>query len=150
MRRGHVPASADSLVVAVLTLVGLRLGLSPLSDNSAFTHLATGIRMVADGLVPEIPRVDPYTFTAPVGLGEGSHTVIVRAYNLAEISADHQVGINLEPPCESADSCGDGNVCMGGQCLPGPDQSGGLGSRCQETVECFTGFCDTPNGAEGS
>ncbi len=56
--------SADTLVVALFALVAFRLGLSPLSDNSAFTHLATGIRMVAHGVVPTIPRVDSYTFTA--------------------------------------------------------------------------------------
>jgi hypothetical protein len=56
--------SADTLVVAFLALCGLRLGLLPLSDNSGFTHLATGIRMVSRGVLPAIPRVDPYTFTA--------------------------------------------------------------------------------------
>ena len=57
-------ATADTLVVAIFGLFGLRLGLNRLSDNSGFTHLATGIRMVAHGLLPAIPRVDPYTFTA--------------------------------------------------------------------------------------
>ena len=56
--------SADALVVAIFGLFGWRLGLNRLSDNSGFTHLATGIRMVRHGLLPAIPRVDPYTFTA--------------------------------------------------------------------------------------
>ena len=55
---------ADALVVAIFGLFGWRLGLNRLSDNSGFTHLATGIRMVARGVLPAIPRVDPYTFTA--------------------------------------------------------------------------------------
>ena len=55
---------ADSLAVAVFALLGLWRGLWPIADNSAFTHLATGMRMVRDGLIPAIPRVDPYTFTA--------------------------------------------------------------------------------------
>src|SRR5689334_16687600 len=55
---------ADALVVAIFGLFGWRLGLNRLSDNSGFTHLATGIRMVAHGVLPAIPRVDPYTFTA--------------------------------------------------------------------------------------
>jgi hypothetical protein len=56
--------SADGLVVAIFGLFGLRLGVNRLGDNSGFTHLATGIRMVAHGVLPAIPRVDPYTFTA--------------------------------------------------------------------------------------
>lgn len=55
----------DPLVVALASLVGLIAGLMPLKDNSAFTHLATGMQMVARGWIPAIPRVDPYSFTAP-------------------------------------------------------------------------------------
>ncbi len=62
--RCGVRFSTETLVVGGLALCGLRIGLWPISDNSAFTHLATGIRMVADGVLPAIPRVDPYTFTA--------------------------------------------------------------------------------------
>lgn len=39
---------------------GLAIGLRPLGDNSAFTHLATGRLIVEDG----IPRHDPFSFTA--------------------------------------------------------------------------------------
>ncbi len=54
----------DGVVVVTAALVGLRLGLVPIKDNSAFTHLATGIGMVADGWLPKIPRVDAYSYTA--------------------------------------------------------------------------------------
>lgn len=40
-------------------LVGLGIGIGALSDNSFFTHLVTGQRIV-DG---DLPRSDPYTFT---------------------------------------------------------------------------------------
>lgn len=40
---------------------GLVIGLGRLSDNSFFTHLATGRLILADG----IPTADPYSFTAP-------------------------------------------------------------------------------------
>ena len=62
--RGRPRFSAEVLVVALFGLIGLRIGVDRLSDNSGFTHLATGIRMVAHGVLPAIPRVDPYTFTA--------------------------------------------------------------------------------------
>lgn len=84
----------DAVVVTLAALIALRLGLEPIKDNSAFTHLATGIEMVAKGWLPSIPRVDPYTYTALgrdwvvqswlpawlVGIGErafGMHAVLL-------------------------------------------------------------------------
>lgn len=54
----------DQLIAATFGLLGVRLGARPISDNSAFTHLRTGIDMVAHGVAPSIPRRDPYSFTA--------------------------------------------------------------------------------------
>ncbi len=51
----------ESLFVATFALLGLRLGLRRLGDNSLFLHLRTGIDMVRTA---SIPRVDPYSFTA--------------------------------------------------------------------------------------
>jgi hypothetical protein len=45
---------------AIFALFGLFLGAAPLSDNSLFTHIATG-RLLWGG---EFPRVDVYSFTA--------------------------------------------------------------------------------------
>lgn len=60
MRRFKAP-SLESLFVAVLVLLGFRLGVLPIRDNSMFTHLRTGIDIAAgDG----IPRSDPYSYTA--------------------------------------------------------------------------------------
>ena len=59
-RLASVP-SLETLFVATIALLGLRLGLRPIGDNSFFTHLRTGIDIV-DGL--GIPRRDPYSYTA--------------------------------------------------------------------------------------
>jgi hypothetical protein len=53
--------SVNTIVAILLALVGLRIGLSPLFDNSFFTHLATG-RLILDS--GSIPHADPYSFTA--------------------------------------------------------------------------------------
>jgi hypothetical protein len=53
--------SLEGLFVATLSLLGLRLGLRPIADNSMLVHLRTGLG-IAGG--HGIPRVDPYTFTA--------------------------------------------------------------------------------------
>ncbi len=51
----------DSLYVAALVLFGFRLGVRPITDNSMFTHIRTGVDMVGGR---GIPRTDPYSYTA--------------------------------------------------------------------------------------
>ena len=53
--------SLESLFVGTFALLGLRLGLRPLGDNSLFIHLRTGLDLVRTG---HVPRTDPYSFTA--------------------------------------------------------------------------------------
>lgn len=53
--------SLTTILGLVFALVGLRIGLSPLHDNSFFTHLATG-RIILD--TGHIPRSDPYSWSA--------------------------------------------------------------------------------------
>jgi hypothetical protein len=57
--RGSGP-SLNTIVALLFALVGLRIGMAPLHDNSFFTHLATG-RLILDG---GIPRTDPYSWSA--------------------------------------------------------------------------------------
>lgn len=51
----------ESLFVATFVLLGFRLGVRPITDNSMLTHLRTGVDMVKSGA---IPRTDPYAWTA--------------------------------------------------------------------------------------
>src|SRR5215210_7539542 len=51
----------EALFMAAVVLFGFRLGARPIGDNSAFTHLRTGIDMARTGA---IPRTDPYSVTA--------------------------------------------------------------------------------------
>jgi hypothetical protein len=51
----------ETLFVATFALLGFRLGARPISDNSMFTHLRTGID-IAQG--QGIPRVDVYSWPA--------------------------------------------------------------------------------------
>jgi hypothetical protein len=60
MRRLRAPG-LESLFVAALVLFGFRLGALPISDNSMFTHLRTGIDMAGGA---GVPREDPYSYTA--------------------------------------------------------------------------------------
>ena len=58
--RGH-GLSLSGLVALVVIVAGCLIGLQPLSDNSFFTHLATGRLILESG----VPVADPYSFTAP-------------------------------------------------------------------------------------
>jgi hypothetical protein len=53
--------TADQVVGLLLALVGLRIGLGSLHDNSFMTHLATG-RLIFDR--GSVPSADPYSFSA--------------------------------------------------------------------------------------
>lgn len=53
--------SFDRVVVLILCVVGVQKGQAALSDNSFFTHLATG-RLILDDR--RVPTTDPYSFTA--------------------------------------------------------------------------------------
>lgn len=56
------PPSLHAALGAGAALVGLVIGLGRLSDNSFFTHLATGRLILEQG---SIPTGDPYSFSAP-------------------------------------------------------------------------------------
>lgn len=60
MRPALRPPSVAAVVGGAVALWGLAIGLGPLSDNSALTHLATGRVILDEG----IPRHDPFSFTA--------------------------------------------------------------------------------------
>lgn len=58
------PAGAptlEHLFIGAFALLGLRLGLQPIGDNSAFWHVRTGIDIVAGR---GVPSTDPYSWTA--------------------------------------------------------------------------------------
>jgi hypothetical protein len=59
--RRPAPPSLEGLTAGAFGLFGLVFGSRPIADNSAFTHIRTGIDMVAGH---GIPRTDPYSFTA--------------------------------------------------------------------------------------
>jgi hypothetical protein len=61
LRRFVRAPKMESLFMAAVVLFGFRLGARPIGDNSAFTHIRTGVDMARTGA---IPRTDPYSFTA--------------------------------------------------------------------------------------
>lgn len=78
--------SIDGLVLSLFLLVGVRLGLAPLKDNSFLTHLATGRLIFERGA---IPSSDPYSFTA---FGD-PWTVQSRGASVLYAGAERTVGL---------------------------------------------------------
>lgn len=60
-RRVRWPPTVSAVVGSVAALVGYTIGLRPFTDNSFFTHLATGRLMLERGA---LVTADPYSFTA--------------------------------------------------------------------------------------
>lgn len=61
MRGRFSRPSLDGVVLMLLLFVAVRIGLSPIQDNSFLTHLATGRLIFERGYVP---TTDPYSWTA--------------------------------------------------------------------------------------
>jgi MYXO-CTERM domain-containing protein len=86
--------------------------------------------------------IPPFVFNAPAGLAEGPLAIrVVATDNRGEVS-EKTINVVLGAPC-TQDSCGDGQVCHGGQCIDGPDSPGGLGSACTAGDQCDSGLCGT-------
>jgi hypothetical protein len=103
------------------------------------------VELWIDGAMAAMTKTNPYNFTAPQ-LPEGAHTIEARAYDVQDTPASSTITVNLGPPCTAAAGCDHPDVCVLGQCIPGPDQPGGIGYVCQDNNECLSQQC--ANGGE--
>ena len=83
----------------------------------------------------------PYAFNAPDDIGQGNVTIEVRAFDNRDTMGSAQVNAVLGAPCGGNKDCGDGEVCVEGRCVDGPDSPGGLGQPCQTQADCDSGIC---------
>lgn len=82
----NVTIPLGTAIAGVFACIGFAVGSTPLSDNSFFTHLATGAIIWDTG---SIPTVDPYTFHS---LG---HPWIVQSWLASAIYAGLEAGFGL-------------------------------------------------------
>jgi len=108
------------------------------TDDVAIDH----VELYVDGTLAGMTTTAPYVIDAP-DLAEGAHTVEARAYDVQETPASAQIMVDLGPPCTAGAVCQGTDVCVSGQCIPGPGVAGGLGSFCQEGHECLSTQCTT-------
>jgi hypothetical protein len=108
------------------------------TDNTAVDHVELWI----DGTMAGMTATMPYIINAP-DLDEGPHTVEARAYDVQLTPASVQITVDLGPPCTASSVCQGTDVCVSGQCVPGPSVAGGLGSFCEESHQCLSMQCTT-------
>jgi uncharacterized protein (TIGR03382 family) len=79
----------------------------------------------------------PIAFNAPANLASGDHTVEVSALD----AGDRTVTVHVMGSCGAATACPSQFHCLGGFCLPGANEAGGLGATCESNADCITGSC---------
>jgi uncharacterized protein (TIGR03382 family) len=84
----------------------------------------------------------PYAFNAPATLGDGTHRVEVRGYDLQITSGSGMISVIIGKPCGKPSDCPmSTDTCVGGRCVPGPGVQGGLGQPCMKGTDCASGQC---------
>ncbi len=84
----------------------------------------------------------PYVFNAPATLGNGTHKVEVKGYDIFGTSAVAKVDVVIGAPCTKPADCSlDTDTCVGGRCVPGAGVQGGLGTACTTNEACSSGIC---------
>ena len=94
------------------------------------------------GVVGSPLTAAPWVFNAPTSLGQGSHHVVVTAWDGANNTATDAVDVTIGAACTKDSDCTtSGDVCTAGHCVAGPTQPGGLGTTCSTNADCDSNQC---------
>jgi MYXO-CTERM domain-containing protein len=104
-----------------------------------------GVEAFVDGTTLGLRSVSPFRWSAPAGVGTGSHTVKVVATDSAGHVVQKEVAVTLVGACSNTGDCPDGKVCDTGtgECKSGPGEPGGIGALCTDSTACDSGLCAT-------
>jgi hypothetical protein len=94
-----------------------------------------------DGEQASTTTSDPLVFNLPTNLAGGDHTITVNATDDGARTVTDSVTVHVTAACSSAAPCGSGLHCLGGFCLPGANEAGGLGAECTANEQCITNVC---------
>jgi hypothetical protein len=144
------PGGTDSLPQCEITKPSNGAVVAPgfaIEANASDDKGLARVELWIDGQMVGQKTSAPFAFAAPGSLGDGQHTILVRAVDTANQQTDDQASVtvqsNMQPGgCTSNDECPSGYVCdAGGDCVPGPSMEGGLGSPCTDGAMCESGLC---------
>jgi uncharacterized protein (TIGR03382 family) len=79
-------------------------------------------------------------WNAPASLTPGKHTIKLDVADAADRTASASIDVNVMAKC-NAGACASGFACLEGLCVPGADETGGLGATCATNDECATNKC---------
>jgi hypothetical protein len=79
-------------------------------------------------------------FNAP-DLAAGPHAIALSATDAGDRTVMGTVNVKVLSACSAAAACPSSFSCLGGLCLPGSNEAGGLGASCASNGECITGQC---------
>jgi uncharacterized protein (TIGR03382 family) len=99
------------------------------------------VELYIDGALAQMVMAEPYSFTAPADLAIGTHTIEARAIDVQGTPGSATITIDQGEPCTATKGCDGTDVCVMGNCVPGPDQPGGLGVVCSHNEDCLSMLC---------
>ncbi|HEU0036017.1 MAG TPA: MYXO-CTERM sorting domain-containing protein [Kofleriaceae bacterium] len=97
--------------------------------------------LAIDGSQTSSIDTDPLAFNAPTTLPGGDHTVTVTATDQGNRTVTDSVTVHVTAACSASAPCAADFHCLGGYCLPGANEAGGLGATCSTNDQCITGQC---------
>jgi uncharacterized protein (TIGR03382 family) len=86
----------------------------------------------------------PFVFNAPDTMADGTHHVEVRAFDTQDTAGSDFIDVVVGEPCTIPGDCsaqGENFTCVGGRCVLGTGSPGGLGEYCENSTECYSGYC---------
>lgn len=102
------------------------------------------VELIIDGMpVSEAmtPVGNAFELTTPDALGQGAHTLEIKAIDVQGVEATATMTFMQGPPCTPSSVCSGDDVCVDGVCVPGPGVPGGLGTICTKDTECLSHRC---------
>jgi MYXO-CTERM domain-containing protein len=97
--------------------------------------------LYVDGKLVQTLNAPPYAFNAPSDLGDGTHHVEVRGYDLQNTPGSGFIDVVIGAPCTKPGDCGQDKTCVDGRCVAAPGTPGGLGEVCTDPTMCASGIC---------
>jgi Bacterial Ig domain len=145
MLRQIVGSAAATPPAVAITSPGSGAVVTPgflLTDTVADADGVTRTELYVDGIQTVSLPGAVTAFHGPDPLGQGSHRVEVRAYDLAGTAGSAFIDVVMGKPCEGPSDCNDDTkTCVDGRCVTAPGQPGGLGETCTGAADCASTVC---------